>query len=45
MPSARPAAGGGIDAATRRWSIHAQVMEWLDAQGRSIAAFEAVYLR
>jgi hypothetical protein len=29
----------------RRWSIDAQVLEWFDATGASIALFEAVYLR
>jgi heat shock protein HslJ len=29
----------------RRWSIHAQVLEWYDERGDSIALFEAVYLQ
>lgn len=32
-------------AGVRRWSIGGQVMEWFDAQGQSVAVFEAVYLR
>jgi len=29
----------------RRWTVNAQVLEWFDASGRSIAVFEAVYFR
>lgn len=31
--------------ATHRWSVDAQVLEWFDAAGSSLALFEAVYLR
>jgi len=29
----------------RRWTVNAQVLEWFDGNGLSIAVFEAVYLR
>ncbi len=31
--------------AAQRWTINAQVLEWFDATGASVALFEAVYLR
>jgi copper homeostasis protein (lipoprotein) len=31
--------------AVHRWAINAQVLEWFDATGASVALFEAVYLR
>jgi len=34
-----------VVAAVRRWSINAQVMEWFDEQGRTVAVFEAVNLQ
>jgi hypothetical protein len=35
----------GALADARRWTVDAQVLEWFDASGRSIAVFDAVYLR
>jgi len=35
----------GVLADARRWKIDAQVLEYFDARGESIAVFEAVYLR
>ena len=29
---------------TKRWSIESQLLEFFDAEGNSIALFEAVYL-
>jgi heat shock protein HslJ len=29
----------------QRWTINAQVLEWFDGAGNSVAVFEAVYLR
>lgn len=40
-----PARLDGLLAATRRWTIQAQVLEFFDGSGASLAVLEAVYLR